>query len=284
MIRVATLFHVTHMVVDMEAATAFYRDRLGATTYSLRYAEWEGRDACFNFLAELCLETVCPRVAELPAGRFVRRYGQDLHSLAWTIEGDFHEAVAFCQGKGYQVVVPLEGYFFVHPRDAFGIMLEISTAAVRRDPRVTPGWYERWRHEHPLGVLWTNATTFIVRDLDGAISFLQGLTEAPLLGRAAAEGRERAFLWVTDHAIELVRPLRDDVPEARYLQEKGPKIYSITFRVRDLERAARYLTGQGLHLLEHHRGHLLIDPAQSLGARLLFTEEAIPDDPRLSRS
>ena len=199
-------------------------------------------------------------------------------------------AMRFCESQGYQVVwvAGTGSYaFFIHPRQAYGMMLEVAAStipeAIPEDPRTQPGWAARWRDEHPLGIERMNAVSYAVRDLDGAIGFIQSLTDAPVIHRGvdADAGKESAYLWITDHMIEVMQGIAEDSEIGRSVKEKGPKIHSVTFKVKNLTRAAEYLRKQGVGVLGGEgSGHVAIDPAAILGALYIFTERAIPNDPR----
>ena len=118
------------------------------------------------------------------------------------------EAIRYCESKGYLLVYvagPVQSAFFIHARDAYGIMLEVAGGGIRDDPRAEPGWAARWR-AHPLGIERLNAVSYAVRDLEGAVGFLQSLTEAPVIYRGVDQdsGTESACLWIRDHVLSLI--------------------------------------------------------------------------------
>ncbi len=291
MLNVRTAFHVTHMLKDLDAATKIYEDIFQAPVHFAGYHQGEDRDASFASVSDAYIELFAPRDAgspdpRSPGGRFIKRWGEGLANFGWLIEGDVTEAVRFCESKGYQlagVVGQETSAFFVHPRQAHGIMLEIAGGVVRDDPRTQPGWASRWRDEHPLGIERMNAVSYAVRDVEGAVGFLQSLTDAPVIHRGVDErfGKQSAYLWITDHIIEVMQGASDDSEIARKVRENGPKIDSVTFKVTNLSRAAEYLRAKGVRVLGHEGGgYVAINPAGILGATYIFTDRAIPHDPR----
>ena len=295
MLIVRSAFHVTHMVRDLAAATRIYQNIFQPPIHFDGYHEGENRDASFASVSDAYIELFAPRDADAPeptstAGRFIRRWGEGLANFGWLVEGDVQEAIRFCESQGYQVVwvAGTGSYaFFIHPRQAYGIMLEVAAStipdAIPDDPRTQPGWAAHWREEQPLGIERMNAVSYAVRDLDGAVGFLQSLTDAPVIYRGTEEdaGKESAYLWIKDHVIEVMRGISEDSEIGRFMQEKGPRIHSVTFKVKDLQSAADYLRKKGMGVLDGPGGRTFtLDPTAILGARYLFTDRAIPNDPR----
>jgi methylmalonyl-CoA/ethylmalonyl-CoA epimerase len=285
-------FHVTHMLKDLEAATGIYQRIFQPAIQFAGYHAGEDRDASFVSVSDAYIELFASRDAGTPdptstGGRFVKRWGEGLANFGWLIE-DVPGAIRRCEAKGYQLVYvagPDPSAFFVHPRQAHGIMLEIAggSTGIHDDPRRTSGWATRWRNEHPLGIERMNAVLYAVRDLQGAVSFLQDLSGAPVVHRWVDDdsATERAALWIADHMIEVMQAISDDSEIGKAVQRDGPKIHSVSFKVTSLKRAAAYLREKGVRLLGHEdTGHVTIEPADVMGARYTFTERAIPNDPR----
>jgi hypothetical protein len=97
-------------------------------------------------------------------------------------------------------------------------------------------------------------------------------------------GRDTQSLYVAlgsdPVVVELARPLTDDSHEARELERNGEMIYSVTFRIDDLEAGVAHLRGAGLSPARRGDKSLWIDPAEALGAVYAFTDVDIPNDPR----
>jgi methylmalonyl-CoA/ethylmalonyl-CoA epimerase len=292
MLNIRSAFHVTHMLRDLEEGTGLYERIFQPPISFAGYHAGENRDASFACISDAYIELFAPRDADdaAPAssgGRFIKRWGQGLANFGWLIDGDVGEAIRACEAKGYPLVyVAGSGAptaFFVHPSHAHGIMLEIASGSIRDDSRTTSSWEARWRDVQPLGIERMNSVAYAVRDLNGAVQFIQDLSGATLVHRMidANTGTEHAYLWVTDHVIELAQPVSDSSPIGRYVREHGPKIYAVTFKVKNLRQAAAYLRGIGVSVLDREEsGTITVNPGDMLGARYSFTEVAIPDDPR----
>ena len=97
-----------------------------------------------------------------------------------------------------------------------------------------------------------------VRALDEALPFYrdtlglapQGPEEVP------AEGVRVAFLQVGESRLELLEPLSDASPIARFLAKRGPGIHHICLRVADMEQALRTVRSRGAEVIppEHRIG------------------------------
>ncbi len=293
MLTVRSAFHVTQMVKDLAAATRLYETIFHPPIHFDGFHEGENRDASFASVSDAYIELFAPRDAGSPnptsnGGRYLQRSGESLHNFGWLIENDAPEAIRFCEGRGYDLVYvagPSLDAFFIHPKRAHGIMLEIACLTIPDDPRTEPGWAAHWREDHPLGIEWMNAVTYAVRDIDGGIGLLQDLTEAPVIhrGQNAAGDEESAFVAIADHIIEVRRGLTGTSEILRFIHERGPRIHSVTFKVKDLTAAGAYLQGLDLRVLEKPtESAITIDPADMMGARYYFTDRSIPSDPRAS--
>lgn len=291
MLTVRSAYHVTHMVKDLEAATELYKRVFQPPIQFDGFHEGENRDASFASVSDAYIELFAPRDVAAPnpasnGARYIQRAGEGLCNFGWLVEDEIPAAIRFCEEQGYSLVYvagPTRYAFFVHPKQAHGMMLEIAGETIPDDPRLESGWAERWRDKHPLGIERMNAVTYAVRDIDGALGLLQKLTGAPVIHRAPNEAgdEESAFVAIADHVIEVRRSRIDSSEIARFIDAKGPHIHSVTFKVKDLARARAYLRELGLHVLEHEPASAIaIDPVDMLGARYYFTDQAIPSDPR----
>jgi methylmalonyl-CoA/ethylmalonyl-CoA epimerase len=58
-----------------------------------------------------------------------------------------------------------------------------------------------------------------------------------------------AFLPAGESSIELLEPMSEDSPVARFLLKRGPGVHHICFAVRDIEAAVRDLAAKGFRLI-----------------------------------
>lgn len=68
--------------------------------------------------------------------------------------------------------------------------------------------------------------------------------------RVAAQGVELVFVGTGDGRLELLEPLDDDSPVARFLERRGPGLHHVAYRVPDVEAALERLTDAGLRAVD----------------------------------
>jgi methylmalonyl-CoA/ethylmalonyl-CoA epimerase len=142
---------VSLAVRDLAAARRFFEAHFGAAFGAVEDVAVDGyRYAPFT-IGGFTLELLSPYRPDTPIGRFLDRRGEGLYQLSFMVD-DLDAAVARLQAAGLQVLGPrsypddvvLEGCrwreAFVHPRDAFGVMLflgertPVATASPARRP------------------------------------------------------------------------------------------------------------------------------------------------------
>lgn len=91
-----------------------------------------------------------------------------------------------------------------------------------------------------------------VADLDVALALYESSFGLQVHHREVIEdqGVEAVALQIGETSIELLRPIRDDSPIARFLAEKGPGIHHIAYSVDDIESALARLKDQGVRLVD----------------------------------
>jgi methylmalonyl-CoA epimerase len=95
-------------------------------------------------------------------------------------------------------------------------------------------------------------TGIAVVDLDGSIRFYRDVLGMPLVHREtiAEQGVEAALLDVGDAHVELIAPLRSDTGVGRFLEERGPGLHHLAYRVDDIEAALASLSAAGVRLID----------------------------------
>ncbi len=99
-----------------------------------------------------------------------------------------------------------------------------------------------------------------VNDLEAAIDYYQSTFGCEVEHRETIEkdGVEEALLKVADSYVQLLTPIRDDSPVAKYLATKGEGIHHVGYRVDDCAKALDAVKAQG---------HRVIDEAPRPGSR-----------------
>ena len=99
-----------------------------------------------------------------------------------------------------------------------------------------------------------------VRDLDAAVEYYRDTYGVDVDHREVVErdGVEEALLKVADSYVQLLTPIRDDSPVAKWMEKRGEGIHHVGYRVDDCAAALDRVKAQG---------HQVIDEAPRPGSR-----------------
>ena len=91
-----------------------------------------------------------------------------------------------------------------------------------------------------------------VRDLDGAVDYYRSTYGVEPVHREVVEkdGVEEVLLRVAESYIQLLTPVRDDSPVAKYLEKKGEGLHHIGYRVADCAAALQAVKDQGGQVID----------------------------------
>ncbi|MGH8675696.1 MAG: VOC family protein, partial [Burkholderiales bacterium] len=293
---IGKLFHLTHVVSDLNAVDKWYDEVFSVTRFYHGYAKPAGRDASLIAIGNVIMEPMMPaRVANLQnqsVKKFHDRFGQHFHSIAFYVDDvsaisthlDRHGLRLF-DVTGNHVTPPKERFaVWTHPRETHG-QLEFAVAGSNTiDPRLQPAWSAAfWRDHHPLGIERTSHITVVVRDLPAARRFYCEVLGAKLIDEQDIANRKRsAFVAVgSDTVVELAQPISSTGPEALDLEKNGEGIYALTLKTGDLERAAHFLRAQHLRPEPDGADSIVLGPDQAFGMTIGFTERALKNDSRV---
>jgi methylmalonyl-CoA/ethylmalonyl-CoA epimerase len=109
---------------------------------------------------------------------------------------------------------------------------------------------ERYADSMPLTEV--DHVAIAVRDLDQAIDWYGATFGATVVHREVVErdGVEEALLAVAESFIQLLTPIRDDSPVAKYLAAKGEGIHHVGYRVDDCGEALRQAVSAGARAID----------------------------------
>ncbi len=276
------LLRVSHVnaITDGYADTVtHFRDRLGFQLNMEIPDRGDGTEACLMTLGRVMFEFFAPKErAERGQGRLLNRFGDHYIGIEYQVP-DVAVAREVSAQRGVRIINDLGTFFFTHAGACIGISLELwDRNWLDPQPEITvfedvhPDEY--WRDEHPLGVLGLARLGVAVEDLDAAIATVQDLTQAELVAKVERPraGATAAQLQVGDAVWELLAPTGDG-PVADYLARYGARIRSTVYRVADLGRVERHLTGQGFSVTAGDADDALaIPPAQNKNLLFEFTE------------
>ncbi len=91
-----------------------------------------------------------------------------------------------------------------------------------------------------------------VNDLDAAVAYYADTFGATVSHRERIEtdGVEEALLKVADSYIQLLTPIRDDSPVARYLEKQGEGLHHVGYRVNDCAEALQSVKDHGGRVID----------------------------------
>jgi catechol 2,3-dioxygenase-like lactoylglutathione lyase family enzyme len=284
---IGKLFHLAHLVEDLEATDRLYDDVFACERIYHDYEHPARRTASLNIVADQCFEPMWlsddPSDAGRTLQRFESRYGKRLHSIAWYVEDitTFTRHMLDCGIRltgltGKPVTDATVEVFWTDAADT-GVLLEFCEARYVDDPRLAPDYDKaRWL-EHPLGLTHTSHVTVLVDDLDLA----RRLYGETLMGEHLSTDdsdatRPRAYYAVgADTVIDAVAPTTSTTPEGADYASAGSAVHAITFATLDLERAVEFLASKGIETVGEgkHQVWLDLDPAH--GIRMGLTDAPI---------
>jgi methylmalonyl-CoA epimerase len=91
-----------------------------------------------------------------------------------------------------------------------------------------------------------------VRDLDAAVEWYAETLGAQVAHREVIEkdGVEEALLAVADSFVQLLTPIRDDSPVAKFLESRGEGIHHVGYRVVDCAAALNQAVEAGAKAID----------------------------------
>lgn len=299
---VGAMFHVVHVSNNLAQLVTWYRSVFGSQCFMQpSYSEVEQREASLELIGDdYVVEPMTPPRTEgwedTNIGRFVRRYGPHLHSIAWYAPevGNLYErlrahGVRVNGGGGAPLEGPPQGQFqpiYAHPRDAHCQLEFLSVGDegyMRTDPRHDANFSARyWREEQPLGIQRTSHITVVVRDLDKPSTLYAEAIGGDRIHEGASDvyGTRSVYFAVGPQSvIELATPSGPGLA-ADDLEKNGEIIHAVTFRVRDLAAAEEHVRSLGIRPIEQTDEAFTLHPEDAHGAVLRFTTADVPNDPR----
>jgi len=121
-----------------------------------------------------------------------------------------------------------------------------------------------------------------VNNLEEAIAWYQKVFGATVTHRERVEsdGVEEALLAVADSYVQLLTPIRDDSPVAKYLANRGEGIHHIAYRVNDCAAALQSVKDAGGRVIDEEprpgsRGTTVafVHPKTSFGTLIELVQE-----------
>jgi methylmalonyl-CoA epimerase len=123
--------HVAIAVRDLDAAIAWHQSALGARVAHRERIEHDGVEEALLKVAESFIQLLSPTTDSSPVARFLERNGEGIHHVGYRV-ADCAAALEKMRAAGAQLIdaMPRAGsrgttVAFVHPRSAFGTLIEL---------------------------------------------------------------------------------------------------------------------------------------------------------------
>lgn len=293
MIEIGRQWHVNHVVDDYRTVAEFYRTVFGAVDiFTDEWLDAEKRWASMVAIADLAVDVMEPAAegAELPLGKFLKRFGPHLHAAAYFVDSspaDVYDALSAegvrCFGLGGSgrdaVAASPMSPIFTHPKDTAG-QLEFMPFVESRpgplgvpgkweDPRFAAGWSTQPWQAHPLAIQGWRVGV-VVRELDRATGIYTALGATVCEQEHSAGSLRRTLKFGANTTVELITPLSQDTVAARDLAANGEIMHSCVFETADLAAAESHLVDHGVVIADRDGQRLIADPKTCHGAAIEF--------------
>lgn len=203
-------------------------------------------------------------------GRWLARNGPGVQSLAWEVPDMWASQNHLMQaGIGITGVHIAGRHFFMHPRDTFGLMLELTDDRLPGDPR--NGLSPTGGGDGLVQVLGVAHVTGVVVDLEPVTAQLATVFGAEPR-TVAGDGPEAiADFDIGDLTLRLVAPLDASSEWHAAVANGRGSLHSVALAV-DLDSAPAGLDAAGIGIAREEPGSLWLDPADTFGIRLQLVD------------
>jgi methylmalonyl-CoA/ethylmalonyl-CoA epimerase len=123
--------HVAIAVRDLDAAIAWYEETLGAKVAHREVIEHDGVEEALLAIADSFVQLLTPTRDDSPVARFLDKRGEGIHHVGYRV-ADCAAALERMRAAGAETIdaAPRPGsrgttVAFVHPRSAFGTLVEL---------------------------------------------------------------------------------------------------------------------------------------------------------------
>lgn len=296
MFKIGKIFHLTHLVNDLDACDRWYDQVFAVNRFYRGYEKLAVRDASLMAIGEIVMEPLSlakvPDAEKSPIGKFKARFGQRFHSIAWYVDSVGELAEQFARHDirmfnlvGNPVKLPLRpgSAIWTQPRQTHGLLEFAEIPEFTTDSRLQPGWSSVfWREQHPLGIERASHITVLVKDLAPALRLYRDVLKGTPIHEETRPGqRKSVFVAVgEDTVVELQQPLSADSPEGRDLAQYGDSIYAVTFKTINLKKAIDFLRSKNQRIESESGDSIVLNKDDTFGMVVGFTERSIPNDAR----
>jgi len=301
-------YHSTLFVPSLDEASRFFARVFGRESKVLGEYLIGGRarGAQFNYpsdyatftpIAEVQLECVDPTLLVIDGVQSHESVSEpQLGSLAWFVDGieDLWRALRqrglrgtdmsdrIYDGDDPPLDVSSTPIIFTLPAET-GLSYEFTVFMPHRDPRGDPPVHATVPAD-PLGIECCSHHTVLTDQKPRALSLLVDVLGGRVIdeGRNGLLGTDSTYVALADGIIEVGIPVDEGSPAMEDWHRHAPDdaYHALTWKVRDLDEAARHLEAVGVSVQARTATALVTDPAETLGVAWGFTADLLANDPR----
>jgi len=278
-VKVRRIIHTIHAVADIAVCRARYMDMLGGLIFAEGYFEAEDRDMALLYVADHMIEPMSPRDParlEKHFARYLHRYGPGFHSFEIKVD-DGPAAAAQLKERGCKLSAEYGFFFYVRQESTGGVLLEVCDRPMPNDPYERGDWRPEWAGRHATTLQGLDHIACVTPDADRALAFFTGLLDGELFADeriAVPQPGRRVLVRLVDTKVAFIQP--DDSsngPLGAFLKPPTSGVYSLVWRVEDMEAAETFFRKKGLRTTRVGcvSGGFAIDPRDFQSARHEFS-------------
>jgi hypothetical protein len=254
-------------VHDCNGAVEQWRRVFGAgLMMDALHDDLDGSDMGIVWLGDVPFLALAASEPTSVVGRWLAKHGPGVQSLAWEVP-DMWAAQNHLQQAGIGITgVHIEGrHFFMHPRDTYGLMLELTDDRLDNDPRT--GGTPVGGGDGLVPVAHVAHVTGVVVALDPVAALLGDVFGAEARPVASDGPETIADFDIGDLTVRLVAPLDPSSKWHEVVAHGRGALHSVALGV-DLERAPAGLRTAGIGIAREEPDSLWLEPADVFGLRL----------------
>ena len=260
-------------VRDGAAAVEQWRRVFGAgVMLEALHDDLDGSDMEIVWLGDVPFLALAASGPDGVVGRWLAKHGPGVQSLAWEVP-DMWSAQNHLQQAGIGITgVHIEGrHFFMHPRDTYGLMLELTDDRLDNDPR--NGGSPTGGGDGLVQVARVAHVTAAVVDLEPVTALLRDVFGAEPRGVPGDGPDVVTDVDIGDLTLRLVAPIDSSSAWCEVVADGRGTLHSVALAV-DLDTAPAGLEQASIGIAREDAGSLWLDPADTFGLRLQLVDDA----------
>jgi hypothetical protein len=264
-VGVTRLGHVNIVVPDYHAAIEHWRRLFDAEFFLFMHVPAVQAANTLCVVGDTCVELFWPWDADCMLGRTLARRGPGTFAFEFTV-ADYDRARQAIADRGLRITQEdSPSYFWVHPADLGGVVVEFSPALFHDDPRDAPGWStDRWA-KGPLGITGLRSVSVSLTQPAAQVAEQFGeLFGARVTSSGSAGGRDFTEIEMAGDTYRLLSPPASGTA--------APGVTSIDFAVSSLADVRTWAKTVGVPLAIVDSGRLALPREMNIGTRIEFVQ------------